>query len=357
VSRLALVIVLALAGTLLAADPASAHGAGGASPTNYRSVVDSFDATAGVSVRLFDVGDRLELRNDSNIEVVVLGYEDEPYLRVGPDGTFVNTVSPAYYLNQRSIPTGPAPEVADAHKDPEWQKQSDAHIVVWHDHRVHWVSTTPPPQVRADPDHVHVVIPRWTVEMRQGDKTLALNGHLTWVPAPSPLPWYALIVVGAVAAFASLFLPVGRRPVLWVLFGVLLVADVLHTLGAAAETGGTLASRLGSIVQLVTPSAIAWCVGAYGMWRLRNVEASLDGRDGEDAVWFLLFSAAIVAFLGGYSDLSALNHSQIPMGLPFPAARSAVALCAGLGTGMVVVALVLLRRQRRHAADLPENEN
>ena len=52
------------------------------------------------NVKVIENGRRLELTNDSSATVVVSGYENEPYLRIGPDGVFENTRSPAVFQNR-----------------------------------------------------------------------------------------------------------------------------------------------------------------------------------------------------------------------------------------------------------------
>ena len=72
---------------VIAAPPADAHTITGVAPTNYRSeIVAVTPKWQGVSVRLLDLGNRVELVNSSRTDVVVLGYQGEPYLRVGPYG-------------------------------------------------------------------------------------------------------------------------------------------------------------------------------------------------------------------------------------------------------------------------------
>ena len=68
----------------------------------------------GVSVRILQFGDELELVNRSDTEVAVPGYDDEPYLRIGPDGVWRNARSPATYINlDRYAPGRRCPSDAD----------------------------------------------------------------------------------------------------------------------------------------------------------------------------------------------------------------------------------------------------
>src|SRR5262245_36113146 len=110
---------------VLAAPPAAAHGIGGTQPTNYASKVTRVAPDLpGVQVETIDLGNRLQLTTDSRREVVVLGYDDEPYLRVGPRGVFENTRSPATYINRTLTPSAP-PKSADSSAPPEWRRVSD----------------------------------------------------------------------------------------------------------------------------------------------------------------------------------------------------------------------------------------
>src|SRR5215211_273095 len=100
-SRLTVVTLLACAVLVASAPPAAAHGVGGIQPSNYETrVLGISPPVVGVTIRAVDLGNRLELRNMSQHDVTVLGYESEPYLRVGPRGVFENQRSPAVYLNR-----------------------------------------------------------------------------------------------------------------------------------------------------------------------------------------------------------------------------------------------------------------
>jgi hypothetical protein len=85
------VLAAALGAVVVSAQPASAHGVGGVQPSNFETTVDgTTPRVRGLTVQPVDLGNELELRNDSGVEVVVLGYQGEPYLRVGPGGVFEN---------------------------------------------------------------------------------------------------------------------------------------------------------------------------------------------------------------------------------------------------------------------------
>ena len=110
-------MALALGTVCLAASPAAAHGVGGREPTNVRSRILSVSPQLpGLDVELIEDGARVELTNTGPTEVTVLGYEDEPYLRVGPEGVFENTRSPAVYQNRSLERAGRGPRHVRRHR-------------------------------------------------------------------------------------------------------------------------------------------------------------------------------------------------------------------------------------------------
>jgi hypothetical protein len=131
--------------------------------------------------------------------VTVLGYNSEPYLRVGPKGVFQNLNSPATYLNRTRAGATPIPPglPTDPSAAPRWQKVSSGPVARWHHHRTHRMGASPLPDVRRTPDQVHVQPPR-RVNLRQGDTPIVITGELTWVPGPSPWPWLAAAATLAV---------------------------------------------------------------------------------------------------------------------------------------------------------------
>ena len=94
---------LSLAGAVLVAGaaPAGAHNVSGVSSTNYLTTLEGLSPeTPGIEVEVVEKGSRIAVTNTNEDDVIVLGYEDEPYLRIGPDGVFENQRSPATYLNR-----------------------------------------------------------------------------------------------------------------------------------------------------------------------------------------------------------------------------------------------------------------
>ena len=330
--RVALLVAVALGILLARHHPAAAHGAGGVEATSYVTTLDGISPPMlGVRVRVVEAGDAVELRNDGP-EVLVLGYQDEPYLRVGPDGVFENRLSPTVAANrdhEHRGAAGGAPAPA-----PEWRKLSGEPVARWHDHRIHWEGPDPP-QVEARPRERHVVQPRWEIGLRRGGETAIVSGQLTWVPGPSPAPWFAL----AAAAFAGVallgLLRRWGRPLALVV-GLLLGADLLHAGAAGFASAGGLGSHLAG---MVTGSFYA-IVG----WVLAVVAVRLLAKGRVDGLYAGVFSGLSIAVFGGLLDLAVLSRSTAPFALPLDVVRACVAVAAGGGFGLAVACLLVVRR-------------
>jgi hypothetical protein len=325
------VVVGALAVVVVSAQPAAAHGVGGVQPSNFETTVEgTAPRVRGLVVRPIDLGNELELRNDSGAEVVVLGYQGEPYLRVGSRGVFENGRSPATYLNRTRDGKTRVPADADPAAAPAWKRIGSGTVARWHDHRAHWMGTEDPPPVQRAPDRRHV-IDHWSLQVRRGSQDITVTGDLLWVPGPSPWGW----ILGALA-MAVLVVALSRTRIWrWVLvgaLGVLVVSETAHVVGAWTATTASFATKLGASVYSLGGIAIG--VVAI-VW--------LISRPPANAIPAVLFAGLIVAVAGGLADLTALTRSQLPTDAPEAIARIEVVLALGVGAGLAASAALRLR--------------
>ena len=137
---------VALAVLATAAPAASAHQGNPNYLTQINAVTPAVD---GLSVEVLSRDDRLLLRNTSGRDVVVEGYDGEPYARVRATGRSRSTTdSPAFYLNDDRFGDVAPPAAADGKGAPRWKELSRTGRFEWHDHRMHWMSQQPPERVR-----------------------------------------------------------------------------------------------------------------------------------------------------------------------------------------------------------------
>ena len=321
----------AIAVVVVAAQPAAAHDVPGIKPSNFETTVrGTTPRVPGLTVRPIDLGNELELRNDTGADVVVLGYQGEPYLRVGPRGVFENRRSPATYLNRTRDGKTRVPGDADPAAAPEWNRLASGTVARWHDHRAHWMGTDDPPEVARAPDQRHVV-DHWSLQLRRGTQDVTVAGDLLWLPGPSPWGW----VLGALAIALAL-VALSRTPIWrWVLagaLGIVVVSETAHVVGTWNATSAAFATKIGASVYSI--GGIALAVVAL-VW--------LVVRPPYNAIPAVLFAGLIVAFAGGLADLTTLTHSQLPTDVPTDVARLEVALALGLGAGLAASAALRLR--------------
>lgn len=206
-SRLLACVVAAALFALAGAPRASAHQGN----PNFRSVIDRVTpATPGVSLQILNYDDRLELTNRSHQPVTVVGYNDEPYARVLPDGTVeVNQRSPAMYLNEDRYAAVRVPPQASGDAVPQWKVLDRTGRFQWHDHRIHYMGKGTPPAVK-DPRQRTKVFD-WVVSLRVGARPAAIVGTLWWQPPSGGAPAGAFVALGALALLAVVGVALVRR--------------------------------------------------------------------------------------------------------------------------------------------------
>ncbi|HEY7629526.1 MAG TPA: hypothetical protein VH817_02430 [Thermoleophilaceae bacterium] len=194
-SRSLRAIVLAAVAFAVASTPAAAHQGN----PNYRSVIDRVSPVVpGVKLQVLGYDSQFQLTNRSGKTVTVYGYAGEPYARILGDGTVQqNRLSPATYLNNNDFITAPAPKFTNAKAPPQWKNVDKTSTFVWHDHRMHWMGTNLPPQVKNK--HEKTKIFNYRIPLSVGSQKGQLSGTLFWVGSPGGFPVAAIVSLVAVA--------------------------------------------------------------------------------------------------------------------------------------------------------------
>jgi hypothetical protein len=178
----------------ISAGTALAHETGN---PQFRSVIDRVTPNVpGVSFEVLSYDSYFQLLDQHGHEVVIYGYEGEPYARVLKDGTVqVNELSPALYLNTSPFPTEQVPAKANPKAPPQWKTVDDSGTFLWHDHRMHYLSASTPPQVKDTSRKTKIF--NYTIPLRIDGQKGAIHGTLYWVGSAntSKLPF---VVAGIV---------------------------------------------------------------------------------------------------------------------------------------------------------------
>jgi hypothetical protein len=200
------VLAVALLTAVALAPAAAAHPRAKGYARGFQSkVLTVRPEVAGLAVTVVDGDDRLRIENESGSELVVLGYDREPYLRIGKRGVYRNERSPAAYLNRDRFARVAVPLRADPTAEPVWRRVSPRPVWQWHDHRIQWMGAGPPAQVRQAPRASHAIFD-WRVPARLGARELTVLGRLDYVPpekgGTSPAVVALVAITGAAAVLA-----------------------------------------------------------------------------------------------------------------------------------------------------------
>jgi hypothetical protein len=310
------VVAIAAVSVIATAPPAAAHGTAGQAPTDWESRATSISpAVAGLSARVTDLGEHLEITSVLS-EVLVLGYDGEPYLRIGPAGVWQNERSPAVFYNRGRTVTETLPAEYDAAADPEWRRAGGGRTFRWHDHRIH-----PMGDDRSF---------SWTVELEIAGRAVAVRGEVVPLARPSLLPLGAIGTVSALVAFGA-----GRR---WPAAGLAAVLALL----AAASGSVAVARWAASTERAGAKLAVAvWAFGAaLGAIAVaaRVARGTLTSRAPS-----ALFAAGAITIVAGVALIPWLLHANLPATGPSGLWRAIVAAVLGAGAATTTIAARALR--------------
>lgn len=323
--------VVAATGAVLiggVATPAAAHTRAQAA-TDFSSRITATPDLPGVQWRVYAGGEYLELTNDSATEIVVTGYDEEPYLKVGPDGVFTNRNSPATYLNTERYGDVATPPRADPAAPPEWSQVSSSPTYAWHDHRAHWMSAELPPVV-ADAPRKHHHISNWAVPFTADGTAYEVGGSLDWVPGPAWWPW---VLTGVVLTAPALLGVVKRKNPGGLVRPAALTVAVVAAFNAVHFVDELMAWPAPTLDVLFGLLHTALFIGAA----LIGAAVAWHGRYGP--YLSLGIGSGAVLFHQGLLQLKILGASQLPTVWPDTVLRLAVA--ASLGQAIVVTAVIV----------------
>ena len=289
-------LVLAVA-ALFAPGNANAHIRTSRSAVDFRGV--ALPSSAPVRTRIYPADLALGLTLVGRHRVVVLGYLGEPFVRLDPDGVFVNVASPT------AAGTKLAPPHPRAGR-PLWHREGTRPVVIWHDTRVLAGEKTG----------------RWRVPLVVDGRRTFLTGTVVRVAAPDWWPWLAIAAAFTAATVLGL-----RRPRL-----------AAVTLGLVAAVAGVLSA--GGFALASTGTQGAWIEGANeAVFALVGAAVAARGSSSTKALagGFL----GLLALAAGLTKLPVFLHGIVLSALPGGVARVAVAVAIAAGAAAATLGLVV----------------
>ena len=177
----------------------------------YSSLVTSVKpAVGGVQVSVLGSDNQMRLANRSTVPVTVFGYQGDAVGRVLPDGTVqVNRASPSYWINQERMGGTAIPSDASVKAAPRWTTVNRTGVLMWHDHRMHWMGASPPSAVKDAAKRTRVL--DYVIPIRVGSAAGSISGTLWWLGAPKGTPLTPFIILIGVALLGAVGVFVIRR--------------------------------------------------------------------------------------------------------------------------------------------------
>jgi len=320
---MARVLILILA-TLALPATAAAHGPVDPAASSFLARIAQLPP--GVRGQVVDGDQRMWLHAASSRTVIVLDYQQAPYLRFSSAGVQVNESSEMFYLNQ--VPAQLPPPGTGPRSTPHWHLVSSGHSYNWHDGRLSDLAAS-----ALAPGATNVG--RWRIPLRVDGAQSAIVGGLYYRPSPS-IVWFWPILVTLACALAALRL---HRDDLDERLARVLASVALSAFGVAAvgqQLHGRPTVSLGQEITLVV--ALAFCV-----WGARRLILRRHG-------WFTFFLIAAVAIWEGASLITVLLDGYVLLALPAFLARAAVVACLSSGLALLPVVFALAERPARRRA-------
>ena len=318
VRRVCYVSVITAASVVATAQPASAHGSAGQAATNWRSDVTGFTLPdPGAKAVTTDLGDHIQVTADGTRQIIVFGYNQEPYLKFDTQGVSINSRSPAGFLNRSATASKKVPSRFDTKVAPEWRKLSAGHTYRWHDHRIHRG-----PGGAARP---------WTIPISVDGVAATINGQLVYIAADTPT---AALLVGVLAlgifvAFAML------RPRAMTIVSGLVVLACSGAILVSQHQASTepWKQQLGATLYSLGTMLSAGAIVVVALGHRRSLTAPVE-----------LLAGVAILVCGGFARIDWLTHSQLPSSMSFGFATTFVILPSVIATILAVLAIIDLMK-------------
>lgn len=291
-----------------------------AGPTDYRTDIDAIVPASDAIELAIEGGDAfMSIDVEPGHRVVVVGYDDEPYLLVDADGdVFQNRRSFATYYNEDRFGSDDIPAIVDNDAEPDWERIGSGGTWAWHDHRAHWMGAEPP--IGLEPGDS---LPAQVVPIEIDGVATAVTVRTTLVEPPSFWPAAFGLVLGiGLAMLARLAGPATMTLVTMLLAAGALWVGIAQFRSLPPSTGPLLTWWLLPALALACGVVI---IAIYGWNRL--VEHAL------------LALAGLQLVLWAYRRRSGLTHAIVPTDLPFWFDRTMTAIALSGGATIAVVAV------------------
>lgn len=320
-------MLMAVASMVAIAPPAHADAPG---PTDYVTTITGLEPPiSGIELEVIGGDSFILMRVDEGFDVVVLGYQSEPYLWFRPDGQVLeNRASPATWANENRFGESTVPDGVSADAEPRWNAVGEAGTYAWHDHRSHWMNPGKPLGAEPGDRILESAIP---MVVSGRDVLIVVESSLL---APPPV-WPAIIgaLVGVGGAMLALR---GDRSVAAAALAVTaLIGLIFGAIAYGSVPGVTEPSQLLWLLPIVAKVA---AVLFAGLRRRLSTTVYLDG---------LATAGGVALAAWGVIRFDAVRRALIPSDAPANLDRLVIMVAIVIGAAVALRGVVGLIRPER----------
>ena len=215
-------------------------------PRDTESVITGVAPALPAGVQIDIVGSDTYVRvRSKGHDVQIPGYQDEPYLHIRTTGeVLINDASPTSLLNSDRYGNVDMSNYVES-KTPQWRTLATDGMVLWHDHRVHWMSPKPPAVIDAKG-----TVLDWQVPLVVDNTKTLVSGTL-FLRSQATVLWW---LVGLLVVLLGVFLSLAKRQLF--VFATAAIAFIATVIGVVQWMGLPTGAR-------ITPLLLMFSAGAF----------------------------------------------------------------------------------------------
>lgn len=224
--------------TILSITPTSAyaHGIGGSSGSDSTSKVQFISPTTrDFSAKSVENGQRIEIKKLTNKDLLILGIDREPFIKITNAGVFENSNSGTVIINkstsgsinQETLISEFEKINSDSTANPKWKKISSSHTYTFHDHRIHYMGSVPDKATSLGTNSLKIEVDGKNYEVVLAFSTVDKPKSIIYI-----FPMILIVIVFLLMLKNSKFVEIiSKRIVLLIVLVVLFIFESIHVFG------------------------------------------------------------------------------------------------------------------------------
>lgn len=335
---------------------ADAHGIGGLGPSNTTAKVISINPpTSAFKADVIENGDRFKITRTTDKTIIILGVENEQYIKLDDNGVFLNERSATRLINESTTATISKKDLdikyaktsSDPNETPVWQKVSSASSYIFHDHRTHYMGSVPDGNVELGTNELKL-------KVGNINHTVTISFHSSKITFPY-VPLIALglgllLIIIFILLFRERFISLFNQPVTIVVLVLLVVFETIHVIGYSLFVQNSFMEEISSSIYSITIIFLSLAC-LYKMRKQKKRERNWNKT--LKAISPLLAATGFIALAAGsLSEYESLYFPYLATVLPTAFSRFMILMVGYLATLILALGLMNIK----HLENIQEHQ-